>query len=494
MSDSAKRCTKTSIALTSVKRLAGAVSGEADVQRSNNPQHNSNHAQTPRSTTIGSPDYATPRAPQSSTLDFRTFTEGLLEPFTYSHRVSGPSIPRQQLSTRASLASSKRCGSFGHNDIISSASISQSRPDSKKPEALASSLRYLETTTSCVKLVGPLPSDIDPEILHRRLSDLTDAETDTTSARYGLTVLDRRISSDEDLSGIIKALEVTSLNDIKQHNPGVQNVPCSDGSRTTTTNSSPRDSSSTLGTSHTSSNAASWTISGRRATHSSSGSSDDFPDEDQDPMDPSRGEETAGTVSYPSGLACPYWVANHVLHRECGTLKLANIPALKQHLKRRHALPDYYCSKCFKIAKTHIAIHSHEPDCNNIQINDPYWNRMSRSVQKQIECKARIPNIFKAWNRIYQILFPDDSRTLKSPFMEDIPNPESVAVLVDVFQYLLSERLLSMQDLRERLLKVSPSQRVTTMVMQEALEQMGSKSDVELYFDIGYYLHTECFS
>ncbi|OBR15154.1 Het and ankyrin domain protein [Colletotrichum higginsianum IMI 349063] len=61
-------------------------------------------------------------------------------------------------------------------------------------------------------------------------------------------------------------------------------------------------------------------------------------------------------------LACPFFRYNAGRHTSCLNLKMRRIRDVKQHLKRRHSEPQYYCTTCYRIFTTESKRSQHVRD------------------------------------------------------------------------------------------------------------------------------------
>ncbi|WQF77518.1 hypothetical protein CDEST_02532 [Colletotrichum destructivum] len=77
--------------------------------------------------------------------------------------------------------------------------------------------------------------------------------------------------------------------------------------------------------------------------------------------DESSDDENA-TVKRYRLLACPFFRYNAGRHTSCLNLKMRRIRDVKQHLKRRHSEPQYYCTTCYKVFTTESKWFQHVSD------------------------------------------------------------------------------------------------------------------------------------
>lgn len=118
-------------------------------------------------------------------------------------------------------------------------------------------------------------------------------------------------------------------------------------------------------------------------------------------------------------LACPFYKNDPLNHPHCANLVLRSIPALKQHLHRKHRRPENYCPRCFDHFPTPEGLlqHQRQDDHCDVVIQDPYVSLMTAAACQQIQ--RRNPGTPEnVWYEIYGILFPNTRRP-PSPFLDD---------------------------------------------------------------------------
>lgn len=126
-------------------------------------------------------------------------------------------------------------------------------------------------------------------------------------------------------------------------------------------------------------------------------------------------------------FACPYRKYDPVTYgqrpyRICATGKWENISTLKQHLRRCHEEPEFYCAKCYqKFDKVK------DKDENKLQRDRhvracetnrpcPWTDKMTLKQAEDIHRKHRAPNTdMVKWYEIFKILFPRSTKP-SSPY------------------------------------------------------------------------------
>lgn len=107
-------------------------------------------------------------------------------------------------------------------------------------------------------------------------------------------------------------------------------------------------------------------------------------------------------------LACPYFVKYPDKYKACGKLRLMTIAALKQHLRRKHKGPEYYCYRCWGEFPSvrEVEEHGQEDICSRTE--KPMTDRIERDEWQRIERRHRGVTQAEAWVDIYKIIFNEE--------------------------------------------------------------------------------------
>lgn len=129
-----------------------------------------------------------------------------------------------------------------------------------------------------------------------------------------------------------------------------------------------------------------------------------------DPDGPKR--KSAKTKNNQHGLlACPFQKHDPIRYRDCLKLKLARIKDVKQHLRRRHKQPYYYCSRCWTVFdQSHQRDeHTRLADCAVKEM--PNFEGITDQQDKElIKSSDRKLDVEEQWFQLWQTLFPDQQK------------------------------------------------------------------------------------
>lgn len=182
---------------------------------------------------------------------------------------------------------------------------------------------------------------------------------------------------------------------------------------------------------HHSSSSSSRKTSGasRRATSTREDTDEkDEDDDDDDSGSPKRQKQEAYDQCEPKKLfACPYYKHNPIRYgernteelsyRSCATGLFRDISRVKQHLKRTHHRPDFYCRRCFATFSTSELLQKHSSSPRGCAVQDcPYPERLEETQQARIHVKKPGKDPKELWNEIFSIIFPD-SPVPESPYI-----------------------------------------------------------------------------
>lgn len=154
-----------------------------------------------------------------------------------------------------------------------------------------------------------------------------------------------------------------------------------------------------------------------------------FDDDEGSPDEDPTALSASVKSSFSQSWACPYRKKDplkfgHGHYRLCATGHFVDIPALKQHLKRKHEKPEFYCATCYATFNTDPdrEVNSEERNrherlrnCQAESIN-PFADKMTLKQAEDIRRKRRAPNTdTEKWYEIFVILFPGSTEP-NSPF------------------------------------------------------------------------------
>ena len=148
-------------------------------------------------------------------------------------------------------------------------------------------------------------------------------------------------------------------------------------------------------------------------------SGDGLPEDDEDDESHKRkkGKQRQACASPKDSLLCPFYVANPVKHSQCARYDLADVSAVKQHLKRVHKRPEFYCSRCFQHFEFHSEEKSHTRSNHCEIVSEPqnFQDLMTEDDWYKVSRKHRYGYDESAWFEIYKILF-NTRPPLKTPY------------------------------------------------------------------------------
>lgn len=139
-------------------------------------------------------------------------------------------------------------------------------------------------------------------------------------------------------------------------------------------------------------------------------------------------------------LACPFQKHDPIRYRDCLKLKLLRIKDVKQHLRRRHKQPDYYCSRCYTIfdesqqrdEHTRLALCEKKPM--------PNFGGITAKQDKELCANAdRTLGVEKQWFQVWDTVFPGQ-RKPQSAFLNNYTE-ETVSLLRETWNKRRSEIL-----------------------------------------------------
>ncbi|OHE91969.1 hypothetical protein CORC01_12757 [Colletotrichum orchidophilum] len=138
----------------------------------------------------------------------------------------------------------------------------------------------------------------------------------------------------------------------------------------------------------------------------------EHPDEDDpDGSDPEDNDDSSGSGNAEERfLACPLYRKDPEKHPTCAMLRLGRIRDLKQHMRRRHNRPEFYCPICWEIFSGPEQRDSHlvQRSCHSVDESGPPW--ITREQDALLE--GRVPNgsTEDQWFSVWDIVCPGQRR------------------------------------------------------------------------------------
>jgi len=133
-------------------------------------------------------------------------------------------------------------------------------------------------------------------------------------------------------------------------------------------------------------------------------------------------------------LPCPYWMHDPHAHHDCSTIKLRDIAYVRQHIKRNHKRPNYYCARCYESFTCNRDREAHDQEGQCSRSNEhPFGDRCDLDQWNDIQKPYRGQHPRDVWIAIYATLFPEEP----VPGIQIIGNMRdlgSVAQFLDLFE------------------------------------------------------------
>lgn len=131
-------------------------------------------------------------------------------------------------------------------------------------------------------------------------------------------------------------------------------------------------------------------------------------------------------------------------YRKCASATLTDISCVKQHLRRTHREPSYFCGKCYEAFRVKKDLLQHNQV--NCQSGTPKYQEMMTEEQYLLIPKY-LTNTVPSWYTIFNILFEDATQPT-SPYVS-ICDAATIQQFVDLFRLTGPEEFLEL--LRTRL-------------------------------------------
>ncbi|KAF4470684.1 hypothetical protein FALBO_2398 [Fusarium albosuccineum] len=138
-------------------------------------------------------------------------------------------------------------------------------------------------------------------------------------------------------------------------------------------------------------------------------------------------------------FACPFYKHNPQEFKEFRTCMgpgWTSIHRIKEHIFRRHKLPEHQCQRCYEDFGNKTSLHDHQrsnPPCQTKE--PPKMKGINEKQEKALKSRKMYQKSLteeEKWTEIYKILFPED---------HPIPSPYYEPELPDYYRSFLLQRL-----------------------------------------------------
>lgn len=144
-------------------------------------------------------------------------------------------------------------------------------------------------------------------------------------------------------------------------------------------------------------------------------------------------------------LACPYHKHDPYGYQDCSKYVLRRIKDVKQHLKRLHKTPDFYCPRCYKTFGNIQDRDCHVRDSNCLNQCNPQFVGVTDEQCKTFELyTGRRKSLEDQWFIIWDTVFPGIGPPA-SPFVGS-SQTEAVSLLREIWNQDQSEMISSIVD------------------------------------------------
>lgn len=172
--------------------------------------------------------------------------------------------------------------------------------------------------------------------------------------------------------------------------------------------------------------------------------------EDSEAGSPKRQKQTA-LEQQNKLFACPYFKFEplryaegntHELHyRGCAGGLFRDISRVKQHLKRVHHRPDFYCRRCFTMFSTSEDLQVHSSQKEGCAAETcPFPEKLDETQQNKIHVKRPGKDPKELWYDIFKIIFPGVP-VPESPYIEAAQPKSSEQSILENFVRLFEAKL-----------------------------------------------------
>ncbi|KAK6066694.1 HET and ankyrin domain protein [Seiridium cupressi] len=189
----------------------------------------------------------------------------------------------------------------------------------------------------------------------------------------------------------------------------------------------------------------------------------------------SKGKKKSnGTRNEEPLLACPFYKRFPGKHHDCSRYVLKRGKDVKQHLKRLHTTPEFYCARCYQTFHNTKDRDEHARGAKCPILHDPQFEGVTEDQRKKLEqSMKRSKSLEEQWHIIWDVIFPGVEHP-KSAFMGH-PQTEAVSLLRDMWNRRGGDILASVSDNG----RFSPVDVSANMVMERLFDQLEEESGTE---------------
>lgn len=173
--------------------------------------------------------------------------------------------------------------------------------------------------------------------------------------------------------------------------------------------------------------------------------------EGSDEGSPKRQKQTPVDQQDKKLFACPYFKYEpmryaegntHELHyRGCAGGLYRDISRVKQHLKRVHHRPDFYCRRCFSVFDTNEELQEHSSQEEGCDAETcPFPEKLDETQQNKIHVKRPGKDPKDLWYDIFRIIFPGVP-VPNSPYIEAAQPKSNEQSILEQFVRLFEAKL-----------------------------------------------------
>ncbi|KAK2058723.1 hypothetical protein LY76DRAFT_47978 [Colletotrichum caudatum] len=183
---------------------------------------------------------------------------------------------------------------------------------------------------------------------------------------------------------------------------------------------------------HASACSSSQSLPGRKRTKKESGTGNDS--EDDEFGKANKRQNTGGTSEMPAAkfFACPYFKRDPVRHLKCFMrFKLKRVKDVKQHLYRKHSLPEHCCPLCWAAfgCRSDYDSHMRRRSCQAQEMPGEYGGFMTVDQKKAISKRTDGGlDEHGQWYNVWKVLFPDEDRPA-SPYLKSTELEELIPIV-----------------------------------------------------------------
>jgi hypothetical protein len=141
---------------------------------------------------------------------------------------------------------------------------------------------------------------------------------------------------------------------------------------------------------------------------SADGGGGDRNDEDDDRRRSKRAKQRGCDVDRQKFLACPFYKKDPNNYIECFTKKLDTVSHMKEHLRRRHLPPEFYCQRCKVTFKSKAILDTHIDPVTCVFLKQNI-DGITRDQEEQLRRRGR-GSEEEQWFAVWSVLFPTSRR------------------------------------------------------------------------------------